>query len=229
MTLIVPSTTDTPYGYCHCGCGEKTNNAPRTHSNKGIVKGSPQTFLRGHQRTIRPIVQIARPFKIEGVYCRLISLTQGQYTIVDDDDYLSLMQWKWCAHLAQLSGRYYAQRSEKDSDGNNRIVLMHRQILGLAFSDPTWGDHIRTKETLDNRRLNLRKANLFESAANRGKQKNNSSGLKGAFFSPERNKWTAQIQWRGVKNNLGFFSTKEEAYEAYCNASKNIHREFANY
>lgn len=35
-------------GLCHCGCGGKTNIAPRTHTSRGWVKGKPQPYLRGH-------------------------------------------------------------------------------------------------------------------------------------------------------------------------------------
>ncbi len=38
-----------PYGYCQCGCGQKTNPAPKTRSKLGNVKGEPQRFMRGHK------------------------------------------------------------------------------------------------------------------------------------------------------------------------------------
>lgn len=38
-----------PYGYCHCGCGEKANIADRTRPKQGLVKGEPRRFVRGHQ------------------------------------------------------------------------------------------------------------------------------------------------------------------------------------
>lgn len=45
---------DIPYGYCRCGCGEKTNLAPQTDRKYGWVKGEPIRFVRGHyQRRVR--------------------------------------------------------------------------------------------------------------------------------------------------------------------------------
>lgn len=38
-----------PYGYCHCGCGEKTNLARDTMPKRGMVKGEPNKFIAGHQ------------------------------------------------------------------------------------------------------------------------------------------------------------------------------------
>lgn len=39
---------DTPYGYCHCGCGEKTKPAPYTNKRRGMVKDQPNRFISGH-------------------------------------------------------------------------------------------------------------------------------------------------------------------------------------
>lgn len=30
-----------PYGYCHCGCGQKTKIATRTRATRNIYKGEP--------------------------------------------------------------------------------------------------------------------------------------------------------------------------------------------
>lgn len=38
-----------PYGYCHCGCGGKTNLSDRTSHRRGVVKGQPLRFIRFHQ------------------------------------------------------------------------------------------------------------------------------------------------------------------------------------
>jgi len=36
------------YGYCQCGCGEKTAVATKNHTKRGYVKGEPVTFVKGH-------------------------------------------------------------------------------------------------------------------------------------------------------------------------------------
>lgn len=40
--------TEVPYGFCHCGCGGKTNLAPCTNRAIGQVKGEPLRYIRGH-------------------------------------------------------------------------------------------------------------------------------------------------------------------------------------
>lgn len=48
------SRTDIPYGYCRCGCGEKTKLATRSYTGKGIVNGLPLWYIKGHQRRTNP-------------------------------------------------------------------------------------------------------------------------------------------------------------------------------
>lgn len=45
-----------PYGYCHCGCGEKTKIAPYDHSVHGHVKGQPIKYIVGHTSR-RPLAE----------------------------------------------------------------------------------------------------------------------------------------------------------------------------
>jgi hypothetical protein len=37
-----------PYGYCHCGCGQKTRIAPQTSTARGWVRGEPIRFIQYH-------------------------------------------------------------------------------------------------------------------------------------------------------------------------------------
>lgn len=37
-----------PYGFCHCGCGEKTKLNPFTARKEGRIKGEPRRYIFGH-------------------------------------------------------------------------------------------------------------------------------------------------------------------------------------
>lgn len=37
------------YGYCGCGCGERTKLVSQTDTKRGLVAGEARTFVRGHQ------------------------------------------------------------------------------------------------------------------------------------------------------------------------------------
>lgn len=40
--------TPTPFGFCQCGCGAKTNISQETRIAKGVIRGLPRRFLPGH-------------------------------------------------------------------------------------------------------------------------------------------------------------------------------------
>ena len=41
-----------PYGYCHCGCGQKTSISNRTSREHGYKRGEPRKYLRGHKTKV---------------------------------------------------------------------------------------------------------------------------------------------------------------------------------
>jgi HNH endonuclease len=45
---------DVPYGFCRCGCGQRTRLAPRNDASKGWVKGKPLSVIYGHRRAPLP-------------------------------------------------------------------------------------------------------------------------------------------------------------------------------
>lgn len=47
--------TDTSYGLCKCGCGERTRIAEISRPERGMVKGEPVLYRRGHNRRDSPI------------------------------------------------------------------------------------------------------------------------------------------------------------------------------
>lgn len=51
-----------PYGYCHCGCGQKTKNATRTNPQRGNVIGMPTQYCHGHTKKPTPEQTVARFF-----------------------------------------------------------------------------------------------------------------------------------------------------------------------
>jgi hypothetical protein len=46
--LLEPLVPSIPLGKCQCGCGADTAIAKKSNSAKGIVKGQPMRYLRGH-------------------------------------------------------------------------------------------------------------------------------------------------------------------------------------
>lgn len=52
-SMALSNSQNTPYGYCQCGCGEKTPLARKTANARGIVRGEPMRFLRGHRARLQ--------------------------------------------------------------------------------------------------------------------------------------------------------------------------------
>ncbi len=89
---------------------------------------------------------------------------------------------------------------------------------------PTFAmDHINGIRT-DNRLSNLREATCAENQQNRGKPRNNKSGMLGVSWSGAAGKWRASIRLGGKGFNLGSFDRQEDAHAAYLSAKSEKHR-----
>ena len=170
------------------------------------------------------------PTPLELLY-REIPLTQGQVAIVDAGDYDWLNQWKWCA--VSKRHKFYAARNITTHPGKQSLVYMHRIILGLDVQGSDFkdnrcltGDHVN-RDTLDNRRINLRLATKSQQVWNTSAHIGSTSGLKGASFDKRAGKWRADICHKHKKVYIGCFSTPEEAHSAYCEYASRLRGDYA--
>jgi len=47
--MVTWPNIEVPFGYCHCGCGQRTNIAKEANRRKGHIAGQPMRFVRGHR------------------------------------------------------------------------------------------------------------------------------------------------------------------------------------
>lgn len=167
------------------------------------------------QRVVRHAVRQPRD-----VSYRFIPLTKKQNAIVDAADFAYLSQWNWRAQWNTFTESFYAVRHEHPKN----TVLMHRVILGCEPEEE--GDH-KDRNSLDNRRNNLRKCSKSQNMQNRGPQYNNSSGFKGVTWNKAIAKWHSRIMVAKHSIHLGFFQDVIEAARAYDRAAALHHGEFA--
>lgn len=154
---------------------------------------------------------------------KLIPLTQGQFAIVDDEDYQELMKYRWYAHYDKSSKGYYAGRGDYSGE-KRKDIKMHRQIINTPTG--TYTDHIN-HNTLDNRKCNLRPCTHSQNHMNQRKRSNNTSGITGVHWEKKASKWTARIVINQKLIHLGYFSDINEAAEVRRKAEIKYFGEFA--
>lgn len=113
---------------------------------------------------------------------------------------------------------------------NRSTVFLHRVILSRVLNRPLLSrEHVdhKNNNSLDNRRSNLRLATPLQNAQNARIRKDNTSGYKGVFWDKHAQKWRARIRVNKRYKYLGCFDTPEDAYKAYCQASRIYHGEFS--
>lgn len=143
---------------------------------------------------------------------KIIELTKGKQTIVDDDMFEILNQYSWYASTGKKDNNFYAARCFRPPQ---KTVFLHHVVIG----EPLKGlklviDHIN-KDTLDNRRENLR---IVSSRMN-GLNRKNSPRLFGTS-KREKGQWAARIKYRGRDICLGVFEDREKAHLVYLEALK---------
>lgn len=159
-----------------------------------------------------------RKIRIEGDVA-FVPLTQGYEAIIDAADAPLIGKWNWSVLVAHGRSPYAFHTSPRPF---RKSVYLHRVIMGEPSLEV---DHI-DGDGLNNRRKNLREATSSQNKHNTGLRKNNSSGYKGVTWDKKNSKWQAQITLCRKVKKLGRFATPEEAYEAYCKASAELHGEF---
>lgn len=137
---------------------------------------------------------------------KIIKLTRGGETTVDDDVYEWAKNHKWWAHDGYAYGM-----------PNGKPIFLHRAIMkppkGLVC------DHIN-RNRLDNRKENLRVVTSVVNSSNKsGPTPRNETGYLGVMWDKRRmsakKPYKSALVFNGIKYYLGSFATAEEAALAY--------------
>ncbi|MFE2860950.1 HNH endonuclease [Sphingobacterium multivorum] len=141
---------------------------------------------------------------------KIIPLTRGRFTMVDNEDFENIKGINW-----HCTAAFYAK--------NNSFGLLHRLIMNCP--DGLVVDHIN-HDTLDNRKHNLRVCKYVENSMNqKPPRKKSFSNFKGVNLHHGR--WRANMKFQGKHIHIGNFDTEIEAAIAYNEKAKEIYGEFA--
>lgn len=103
-------TSEIPYGYCQCGCGQKAPLAPRTIESKGWVKGQPLKYIYRH-------------YGHKYTYDELKAMFWAKVAITADDEKC----WLWTGRCIKGG---YGQKS-----WNNKLETTHRISWMIAYGE----------------------------------------------------------------------------------------------
>lgn len=118
----VSDSQDIPYGYCHCGCGERTRIATATSRRDGQIKGEPLRYLPFHwqRQTVSPRVRFWEKVR------------KG-----NPDDC-----WEWQAARNGSGYGQFAIETKRPKTGWRKNSLAHRAAYELEVGPIPDGFHI---------------------------------------------------------------------------------------
>lgn len=143
-----------------------------------------------------------------------IYLTQGLFSIVDDEEYKYLNSFKWSANKS--GNVFYATRRLLPVSDNLGSIKMHQAIMGKSL----YGleiDHI-DGNGLNNLKENLRFVTVRENQQNQKQSKvKKHSKYPGVSRYEVGNfkKWVAGAKVNGKRKTIGYFDLEIDAYNAY--------------
>lgn len=140
------------------------------------------------------------------------------FALVDDDFELSGNKFV----SSQCGKKFYAARNKR-IDGKNKREFLHRIIMEAGIGDIV--DH-KNRDTLDNRKENLRICTQSQNCANSAK-KLSSNKYKGVTFHKRLNKFSVRLMVNYKNLYFGLFRNEIDAAKKYDEVAKKYFGEFA--
>ena len=137
---------------------------------------------------------------------------------------------KEAGSLQVVAGRNRTPYSRCIINMRGKILRRSSIVWAIHKDEIVIGLDHENRNSIDDRIENLRIASNPEQAANKGDCRNgNNSGYRGVYFYKDRisKPWSASISFGNKRTFLGYFPTAELAHQAYLDAVREIHKDFA--
>jgi len=138
-------------------------------------------------------------------------------TIINTEDLerIEAMDLHWHVRYAPNTGTYYVKATRRidgiDGKSKKSSVYLHIEIMNPEHDESIYVDH-RNHDTLDNRRMNLRRTENNKNLKHRnGANSNNKSGYRNVCWIKTKNQWCVQLQIDGKNTRLAYFDDVDEA------------------
>lgn len=207
IKIISKSSDGQNIWQCICDCGRE-KNILASNLLRGFSKSCGHT--RGKVSGEESIIDKEN-------YCEVL-LSKNMVAKIDKIDKEIISKHIWCCRFK--NGKPYAYTTIKKHG-----VGMHRFLLNIYDSNIEV-DH-KNRDTLDNRRENIRIATRAQNCFNTYRK--NKCIYKGVYEVPLKNKikYTSRLRYSGKSINLNCFNTKEEAGFEYDKCAIVLYKDFA--
>lgn len=210
------------YWLCKCSCGREiiidTGQLRRkTRTSCGCDKAEKISQKKRKSNI----------YDLSGDYGICYASNTDDKILFDLEDYDKIKDYCWNIMSHNVEGRKEYKKVHTMTYGceHRKHLFMHRVILGINDSSITI-DHIN-RNTLDNRKSNLRICSQQQNICNTEPRSGKYKGTSMHKLKDGSERWVAQISANHVKYRLGTYNTEEEAALAYNKAAKELHGEFA--
>jgi hypothetical protein len=146
----------------------------------------------------------------------------GLETLLDEDVFEWAKERHWTIFFSGRNKAPYAGYRIKKK-GKAKLYLLHRLIVGAEHGQIV--DHAN-RDTLDNRRENLRICTVSQNMANKKLSVLNKCGFKGVKHKETTDGTRISLN-AGRCRHIGSFLTPEEAHAAYLAEARRLFGEFA--